>query len=400
MIEMASLSIRNVSKSYGSVLAVANVSIEIEDGEFLVLVGPSGCGKSTLLRIIAGLEAIEDGNILIGGRDMSTTDPKDRDVAMVFQNYALYPHMTVFENMSFSLEQRRTSKAQIREIVAETARILGLESLIDRKPSELSGGQRQRVAMGRAIVRNPSVFLLDEPLSNLDAKLRVRMRSELKLLRSRLGVTTIYVTHDQTEAMTLGDRVAVLKPVSNPNETNLQQIDTPQNLYLRPNSLFVAGFIGSPAMNFLYADIRHAGREISARIVGTEHEIVFPASGPDGHKALEAYGSKRVVVGIRPEFLSINTSPVERGSQIFPADILISELVGPDAYLHFDLNTPEVGLGEIAALKEESESGKQSSRFVARVESGTLPEHLDGVRFSIAHRGLHFFDKDTGLAID
>ena len=397
---MASLSIRNVSKCYGSVLAVANVSIEIEDGEFLVLVGPSGCGKSTLLRIVAGLEAIEDGNILIGGRDMSTTDPKDRDVAMVFQNYALYPHMTVFENMSFSLEQRRTSKAQIREIVAETARILGLESLVDRKPSELSGGQRQRVAMGRAIVRNPSVFLLDEPLSNLDAKLRVRMRSELKLLRSRLGVTTIYVTHDQTEAMTLGDRVAVLKPVSNPNETNLQQIDTPQNLYLRPNSLFVAGFIGSPAMNFLYADIRHVGRELSARIVGTEHEIVFPASGPDGNNALEAYGSKRVVVGIRPEFLSICTTSVEKGSHILPADILISELVGPDAYLHFDLNTPEVGLREIVSLKDESESGKQFSRFVARVESSTLPEHLDRVRFSIAHRGLHFFDKDTGLAIN
>ena len=396
---MASLSIRNVSKCYGSVLAVANVSVEVEDGEFLVLVGPSGCGKSTLLRIIAGLEAIEDGSIFIGGRDMSTTDPKDRDVAMVFQNYALYPHMTVFENMSFSLEQRRTSKAQIKKIVAETARILGLESLVDRKPSELSGGQRQRVAMGRAIVRNPSVFLLDEPLSNLDAKLRVRMRSELKLLRSRLGVTTIYVTHDQTEAMTLGDRVAVLKPVSNPNETNLQQIDTPQNLYLRPNSLFVAGFIGSPAMNFLYADIGNVGRELSAKIVGTEHEIVFPTSGSDGNKALEAYSSKRVVMGIRPEFFSICKTPFEKDSQIIPANILISELVGPDAYLHFDMNTPTVRLSEIVSLKEESETGNQSSRFVARVESSTLPRHLNGVSFSVAHRGLHFFDPDTGLAI-
>lgn len=397
---MASLSIRNVSKCYGSVLAVANVSVEIEDGEFLVLVGPSGCGKSTLLRIIAGLEAIEDGSILIGGRDMSTTDPKDRDVAMVFQNYALYPHMTVFENMSFSLEQRRTPKAQIQKIVSETARILGLEGLVDRKPSELSGGQRQRVAMGRAIVRNPSVFLLDEPLSNLDAKLRVRMRSELKLLRSRLGVTTIYVTHDQTEAMTLGDRVAVLKPVSNPNETNLQQIDTPQNLYLRPNSLFVAGFIGSPAMNFLYADIENVGRGLSAKIAGTEHEIVFPTSSPDGNKALEAYSSKRVIMGIRPEFFSISQTPVENGSQIIPADILISELVGPDAYLHFDMNTPEVALSEIASWKEESETGKQSSRFVARVESSTLPRYLDGVGFSVAHHGLHFFDPDTGLAIN
>ena len=394
---MASLAIQNVTKHYGPVLAVANVSINVENGEFLVLVGPSGCGKSTLLRMVAGLESVGSGRILMDGRDMDGVDPKDRDIAMVFQNYALYPHMTVFENMAFGLQQRRVPKSRIREIVAEAARILDLEELAARKPSELSGGQRQRVAMGRAIVRNPAIYLLDEPLSNLDAKLRVHMRSELKLLRSRLGVTTIYVTHDQTEAMTLGDRVAVLKPVSDSGDSNLQQVETPQNLYLRPKNLFVAGFIGSPAMNFLYADVGMPGESVTARIVGTAYEIALPASKFADGSALAKYASRRVVMGIRPEFFSIARQ--DAGEQAIEAEILVTELVGPDAYLHFDLDTPEVELADVVSLKGERDTGQQASRFVARIESGAMPDATARMKFRLDAERLHFFDPATGAAV-
>ena len=394
---MASLAIQNVTKHYGPVLAVANVSINVENGEFLVLVGPSGCGKSTLLRMVAGLESVGSGRILMDGRDMDGVDPKDRDIAMVFQNYALYPHMTVFENMAFGLQQRRVPKSRIREIVAGAARTLDLEELAGRKPSELSGGQRQRVAMGRAIVRNPAIYLLDEPLSNLDAKLRVHMRSELKLLRSRLGVTTIYVTHDQTEAMTLGDRVAVLKPVSDSGESNLQQIDTPQILYLRPKNLFVAGFIGSPAMNFLYADVGMSGGSATARIVGTAREIALPASKFADGSALANCASKRVVMGIRPEFFSI--AQQDAGEQAIEAEILVTELVGPDAYLHFDLDTPEVELADVVSLKGERDTRRQASRFVARIESGAMPGETARMKFRLDAERLHFFDPATGAAI-
>jgi multiple sugar transport system ATP-binding protein len=249
---MASLQFDGIGKTYpDGTVAVSNASITLADGEFVVLVGPSGCGKSTLLRVAAGLEEPNRGRLLIAGRDVTDAEPGDRDIAMIFQNYALYPHMSVYENIAFGLRQRRTPKAEIDRLVTEVAKTLDLTRYLSRRPGMLSGGQRQRVAMGRAIVRHPAVFLMDEPLSNLDAKLRVQMRAELKLLNERLGVTTLYVTHDQVEAMTMGDRVAVLKPVRSESDTNLQQIDSPQVLYDRPSNLFVAGFIGSPAMNFL-----------------------------------------------------------------------------------------------------------------------------------------------------
>ena len=238
---MASVQFERIGKTFDEyVVAVANVSFDVDDGEFVVLVGPSGCGKTTLLRMVAGLESLTAGTLRLDTVDVSDTDPRDRDVAMVFQNYALYPHMTVYENMAFGLQQRKVPSAEIDNIVRRTARTLDLDKLLKRKPGALSGGQRQRVAMGRAIVRNPAVFLMDEPLSNLDAKLRVQMRSELKLLRARLGVTTLYVTHDQVEAMTMGDRVAVLKPIDDANDSNLQQVDTPQRLYKNPVNMFVA----------------------------------------------------------------------------------------------------------------------------------------------------------------
>jgi multiple sugar transport system ATP-binding protein len=282
---VARIVLEHVSKRFGDeVEAVRDVSLEIADGEFMVLVGPSGCGKSTILRILAGLEEVTQGRVLIGERDVTNLAPKERDVAMVFQSYALYPHMTVRDNLGFGLRIRRTDRAEIAERVTSVARILGLEPLLDRRPAELSGGQRQRVAMGRAIVRRPQAFLMDEPLSNLDAKLRVQMRAELARLHGRLGTTTVYVTHDQTEAMTLGHRVAVLR------DGTLQQVDAPQELYARPRNLFVAGFIGSPPMNLLRGRVR--GRFLE---LGT-HRL------PLGSRA-ELPDQTEVVVGIRPEHL-------------------------------------------------------------------------------------------------
>ena len=281
---MASLSFDRIGKTYADgTVAVSDVTIDLEDGEFVVLVGPSGCGKSTLLRMAAGLESPTAGRLLIGNEDVTAADPGHRDVAMIFQNYALYPHMTVFENMAFGLQQRRTPKAEIEQRVADAARTLDLTRYLGRKPGMLSGGQRQRVAMGRAIVRHPSVFLMDEPLSNLDAKLRVQMRAELKLLNERLGVTTLYVTHDQVEAMTMGDRVAVLKPVASRSESNLQQIDTPQALYDGPRNLFVAGFIGSPAMNFVRATLGADTSGPTAEIAGTGIALGLPPEALVSH---------------------------------------------------------------------------------------------------------------------
>src|SRR4051794_12819427 len=289
---MASVGIRDVKKAFGPTQVIHGVDISIGDGEFVVLVGPSGCGKSTLLRMIAGLENITGGEIRIGERVVNDVPPKERDIAMVFQNYALYPHMSVFENMAFGLKLQKVPKRTINERVNEAAKILGLDELLQRKPKALSGGQRQRVAMGRAIVRHPQVFLMDEPLSNLDAKLRVQMRSEIARIQHDLGVTTIYVTHDQTEAMTMGDRVAVIR------KGELQQVDSPQALYEQPVNLFVAGFIGSPAMNLLEATLRRGEGwwvELGANRLPVPDEVV--AARPD----LQAYEGRRIVVGIRPE---------------------------------------------------------------------------------------------------
>lgn len=396
---MASLVIDNVGKMYGDVRAISNVSISVEDGEFLVLVGPSGCGKSTLLRMIAGLEALTDGRIFLGDKDVSHVDPKDRDVAMIFQNYALYPHMTVFENMVFGLQQRKVPADVAREKVMVAARILDLEALIDRKPGALSGGQRQRVAMGRAIVRNPAIYLMDEPLSNLDAKLRVQMRAELKLLRQRLGVTTVYVTHDQVEAMTLGDRVAVLSPHLPNRSSSLEQCDSPQKLYREPRNMFVAGFIGSPAMNFLYADLSVQGDSLQADIPGTGVRMRVTRDNAPTFEALLAYGGQRVVMGIRPEFFAIAPQEVGDLAQPIGVEVAVSELVGPDAYLHFDLPTPQVGEDLKQVLNDGERSSARGAKFTARVSAERLTADTGAMSLFVDMRRLHFFDEATSERI-
>lgn len=392
---MASLTIDAVGKKYGDVRAISNISINVEDGEFLVLVGPSGCGKTTLLRMIAGLESLTEGRISLGDIDVSHVDPKDRDVAMVFQNYALYPHMTVYQNMAFGLQQRKVQKEKIHEMVMEAARILDLDTLMDRRPGALSGGQRQRVAMGRAIVRNPAIYLMDEPLSNLDAKLRVQMRAELKLLRKRLGVTTVYVTHDQVEAMTLGDRVAVMSPHSPDQDSNLQQCDSPQQLYLEPRNMFVAGFIGSPAMNFLYADIEAEGAKLLAQIPGTGTTLRLTEENTPTFSALKSYAGTRVVLGVRPEFFALAPHGEQEFSKSISADVLISELVGPDAFLHFDLPTPEVGRDLMEVLNDGESAPASDARYTARVGSERLGGGDGRLELFLDMPRLHFFDELT-----
>lgn len=396
---MSSLTIRSVGKKYGDVRAISDVSIEVADGEFLVLVGPSGCGKSTLLRMIAGLEALTEGEVYLGDRNVSSVDPKDRDVAMVFQSYALYPHMTVYENMAFGLQQRKMPKDQIRSTVLEAARILDLEPLIDRKPSALSGGQRQRVAMGRAIVRNPAIYLMDEPLSNLDAKLRVQMRAELKLLRARLGVTTVYVTHDQVEAMTLGDRVAVLSPYQGGDKSNLEQCDSPQRLYHEPRNMFVAGFIGSPAMNFVYADLQKDDDSLLACIPGTDLRLSLTRQNTPTFDALSEYAGKRVIVGIRPEFFGLAKKTDGESGQCVRVKVSVSELVGPDAFLHFDLPTPEVGRDLMQVLNDGESASSSGARFTARVSAEDLDAKLDTLELFLDMPRLHFFDETTTARI-
>lgn len=391
---MTSLTINNVSKSYGSVPAIKNVSIDVSDGEFLVLVGPSGCGKSTLLRMIAGLEILGDGHILLGERDVSHVDPKDRDVAMVFQNYALYPHMTVYDNMAFSLQQRKMPKDEIDSIILKSAKTLDLLDLLGRKPGELSGGQRQRVAMGRAIVRNPAIYLMDEPLSNLDAKLRVQMRAELKLLRERLGVTTVYVTHDQVEAMTLGDRVAVLAPCDPDSPTNLQQVDTPQKLYHEPRNLFVAGFIGSPAMNFFYVQIKQQNNELTAAMENTDVELPLNSHHLCHNNVLNTYLDKRIIMGIRPEFFSLDTQTDD--ATTISVDVLVQEIVGADAYLHFNIDTPIVSSAFQNNDTESHTEETATARFTARTLSEQLSSDTGHVTLRIDIPKLHFFDCDSG----
>ena len=368
---MASISLKNLYKIYpGNVTAVHDFNLEIEDKEFIILVGPSGCGKSTTLRMIAGLEEISQGELYIGGKLVNDVAPKDRDIAMVFQNYALYPHMTVYKNMAFGLQLRKTPKAEIDRKVHEAARVLGIEDLLDRKPKALSGGQRQRVALGRAMVRDPAVFLLDEPLSNLDAKLRTAMRSEITKLHKRLGTTFVYVTHDQTEAMTMGDRIVVMK------DGFIQQVDTPQNLYDRPCNMFVAGFIGSPQMNFLDVVIERTADGFSANFGGAKLRIPASKAGP---AELEPYVGKTVALGIRPEnlhdeeaYLNVDTcSPID-------CTVDLAELMGSEIYLYVT-------------------SGP--SKLIARVPPRSTAKDGDVIRLAVDCTKLHLFDKETQLAI-
>ena len=396
---MAGIAFDAVGKVYGGeTRAIADVSLDIGDGEFVVLVGPSGCGKSTLLRMVAGLEEITEGDIMIGDRVVNDVAPKDRDIAMVFQNYALYPHMTVRDNMAFGLKLRRTPKKEIAARVEEAARILEITDFLNRKPKALSGGQRQRVAMGRAIVREPAAFLMDEPLSNLDAKLRVQMRSELGLLHTRLGTTTLYVTHDQVEAMTMGDRVAVLKAVADASESNLQQIAAPRELYDRPVNLFVAGFIGSPAMNFVYASVDAAGDPASVRF-GPHSLAASPDSLPEG---VADRSGQEIVLGVRPEAFEIRSAAGAGGSSM-NVDIDLVEQLGSEAYVHFKVPVPPVVTADIEALLADEGSDTKSlgneTRFTARVNPDHAPKAGLPAELVVDTAKLHFFDKETGDAI-
>ena len=374
---MARLELQRLTKVYsGGVTAVDDVSLDIRDGEFMVLVGPSGCGKSTLLRMIAGLEDVTEGTIAIGGVDVTELAPRRRDIAMVFQSYALYPHMSVRKNIAYGLKVRRTPKDETRRRVEEVAALLGLEDLLDRKPAQLSGGQRQRVAMGRAIVREPKAFLMDEPLSNLDAKLRVGMRASLAQLHARLGVTTVYVTHDQTEAMTLGQRVAVMR------DGRVLQVDTPTTLYSRPADLFVAGFIGTPAMNL-----------VEARLDGDE--VVFGSNRlPLAAARRPAVRDGRVVLGIRPEAFE-EASLARPGLPAIDANVTVLEELGADAHVFFSVDAAPAGDAKAAAGQAEPLAG-DGTLFTARVEPDTTVRVGDRVRLAVDPARFHFFDPDTG----
>ena len=367
---MASLSLKNICKVYPNGFeAVKNFNLEIADKEFIIFVGPSGCGKSTTLRMIAGLEDISSGELKIGDRVVNDVEPKDRDIAMVFQNYALYPHMTVYDNMAFGLKLRKVPKDEIDKMVKEAAKVLDLTQLLDRKPKALSGGQRQRVAMGRAIIRNPKVFLMDEPLSNLDAKLRVQMRIEIAKLHQRLGTTIIYVTHDQTEAMTLGTRIVVMK------DGVIQQVDTPQNLYEKPQNLFVAGFMGSPQMNFLDAVVRVNGNAVTLEVAGQS----IPLPPAKAKKLIDGgYNGKTVTMGIRPEDVYDSEMFIETAKCVFSSTIKVYELLGAEVFLYFDL-------GEFA--------------MTARVDPRSNARPGDTVRFAFDVEKIHVFDKETEQVI-
>ena len=364
---MASLSLKNINKTYDNgFVAVKNFNLEIEDKEFIIFVGPSGCGKSTTLRMIAGLEDISSGELWIGDKLVNDVEPKDRDIAMVFQNYALYPHMTIYDNIAFGLKLRKTPKHQIDKLVREAAKSLDIEHLLDRKPKALSGGQRQRVAMGRAIVRNPKVFLMDEPLSNLDAKLRVQMRIEISKLHQKLGTTIIYVTHDQTEALTLGTRIVVMK------DGIVQQVDAPVELYQKPKNLFVAGFIGSPQMNFIDAKVVSNGTDVT--LAFGNHSIKVPEAKA---KALisNGYDGKTVVLGIRPEDIKdeevfINTSP----DSVVDVTIKVYEMLGAEVFLYFTIDRFDM---------------------CVRVNPRTTARPGDTIKLAFDLSKIHIFDKQT-----
>ena len=383
---MAPVSMDKINKVYENGFhAVKDMSLDISDGEFMVLVGPSGCGKTTALRMVAGLEDITSGTLRIGGKEVNDETPKERDIAMVFQNYALYPHMTVAENIGFALKLRHLPKDQLKAKVNEAADILGLTDWLDRKPGQLSGGQRQRVAMGRAIVREPSVFLMDEPLSNLDAKLRVQMRAEVARIQQRMGVSTIYVTHDQVEAMTMGDRVTVMR------DGTLQQVDTPQHLYDNPDNVFVAAFIGSPAQNLYDATVGEGARSIK---LGSQ-EVDLPESVVLKRPALRSYAGKDVVVGMRPEHLRAESSK-STGPKLV-GDVELVEALGSELVVHFTIDAHRV-IAEGAFDKDEAAAVK-SGEGVARVEAKTPVKPGDRMTFSVNVEDMQFFDTQTGLAI-
>ncbi|MCA9549237.1 MAG: sn-glycerol-3-phosphate ABC transporter ATP-binding protein UgpC [Myxococcales bacterium] len=360
---MASVQLEKVFKRFGDNAVVRDVNLDIEDGDFVVLVGPSGCGKSTTLRMIAGLEEISEGNLKIGGKVVNSLSPRDRDVAMVFQSYALYPHMTVRENISFGLKLRKMDAAEIDARVKNASGILGLDEYLERKPKALSGGQRQRVAMGRAIVRQPAVFLFDEPLSNLDAKLRVQMRAEIAKLHQQLGITTIYVTHDQVEAMTMGDRVAVMK------RGVLQQVDAPQTLYDLPNNLFVAAFIGSPAMNFFDVEVKEEGGVPVMKGEGVSVRV------PERFRSLLGEKGRKLVLGVRPEHMHEAT---EGETDVVVGTVDVLEPLGAEVH----------ALGKVAG-----------SDLTARLEPDTKVQVGDTVRIGVALDELHIFDRSTGRSL-
>ena len=364
---MSSLSLRNIYKTYsGGFTAIKDFNLEIEDKEFIIFVGPSGCGKSTTLRMIAGLEEISDGELYIDGQLVNDVVPKDRDIAMVFQNYALYPHMTVYENMAFGLKLRKVPKDEIQRKVTEAARILDIEHLLDRKPRALSGGQRQRVALGRAIVREPKVFLMDEPLSNLDAKLRVQMRTEIGKLHKKLETTFIYVTHDQTEAMTMGSRIVVMK------DGIVQQVDSPANLYNYPCNMFVAGFIGSPQMNFLTVTV---DCKADGTYLKNNNVCIKLPDGKGKKEEVLAYNGKEVVMGIRPEDLYDDEAFIAAAPDcLVDVDIDLTEMMGAETYLYFQV---------------------EGVQFTARVNPRSTTKHGDSIKVAMDGNKIHLFDKDT-----
>jgi multiple sugar transport system ATP-binding protein len=398
---MATVTFSSVGKVYGDgTRAVDNFDLQVADGEFVVFVGPSGCGKTTALRMVAGLEEISEGEIRIGDRVVNDLEPRERDVAMVFQNYALYPHMSVYDNISFGLRMQKVKKGKIHERVTEISRVLGLDELLQRKPRQLSGGQRQRVAMGRAIVRDPSVFLMDEPLSNLDARLRVQMRAEIARIQRELNATTIYVTHDQVEAMTMGDRVAVLR------KGVLQQTDDPQVLYDRPVNLFVASFIGSPSMNLLQASLEGRNGSLAARI--GPQELAVPAEVAAARPGLAAYEGKTVGIGIRPEHVEDASIGPDRAPRL-RAKVLVMEALGSERLAHLELDARPVVTDEVleiaadadAAVAADLQSGSRVERasFVARFDAASTARGGQEVEMTVKPERLQFFDLDTGQAI-
>ena len=388
---MASVTLDKITKVYpNGFQAVSDLSLELADGEFLVLVGPSGCGKSTALRMIAGLEQISDGDLYVGDRRVNDVASKDRDIAMVFQNYALYPQMTVAENIGFPLRLRKVPKAERKVKVEDSARILELVEQLDKKPANLSGGQRQRVAMGRAIVREPKLFLMDEPLSNLDAKLRVQMRADIAGIQRELGVTTFYVTHDQVEAMTMGDRVAVIK------DGHLQQVASPEDLYDSPDNVFVAAFIGSPSMNLYEATVTEAGGALNVQM--GEQSLTLDSSMLDRRPALRGYLGEPVVVGIRPEDMEDAAVAQDHpADQRIEATIDVREALGAETLMHFVVEAPPVESGDPDALDELGE--EDQSRCTARFSAATRARPGDRIKINVETSKMHFFDRSTHLAI-
>lgn len=367
---MANVTLNNLAKTYpGGVKAVEEFSLDIEDGEFIVLVGPSGCGKSTTLRMIAGLEEITEGTISIGDRVVNEVEPKDRDIAMVFQNYALYPHMSVYKNMAFGLKLRKVPNKEIKQRVQNAAEILGLEDYLNRKPKALSGGQRQRVALGRAIVRDPQVFLFDEPLSNLDAKLRVQMRAEIGKLHNRLNTTMVYVTHDQVEAMTMGDKIVVMK------DGVIQQVGVPMDIYDNPENLFVAGFIGSPPMNFMEGTI--LDNRGTLRFEDDEKSVLLTVDSSD-HTRLDPYVDQDITIGIRPEMFSDNVDQAPRDGQSITAHVDVVEPLGAETYVYVTLGTDSL---------------------VARLEGKSIPKIGESHVLDVDMSRVHYFDPDTEESI-